>query len=347
VRLEDVATIEHGMGPVEVFHYGASRVSQLFVSVDGSDLAGAAADIEGIIRHFPVSYALDSLPADKYELAADEVFVRRLGKYLKDPTRKEAQALQKEYGVDVEKLRLPRGLRIQVRGEVQAMRHSFADMAFSLVLAVMLVYLVLAAQFASWLDPLIMIVSAPLGLVGVAIMLWGTGTSLNIQSCMGVLMMVGISMSSSVLLVEFANRQREKGMSVRDAVLSAACVRLRPILMTTTATLVGLAPMAIHRHPGDEMNLPLARAVIGGLAGSMLLTLFVVPVLYTLLKPQREQVVTADQVVLPPEAPPPSDPAATFAVHMPSDWGGSAFEFEDDPPQKPENPDQPPQEGRP
>src|SRR5439155_14369057 len=160
---------------------------------------------------------------------------------------------------------------------------------FRLVVAVLLVYLIMAAQFASWIDPLIMIVSAPLGLIGVAFMLWGTQTSLNVQSCMGVLMMVGISVSNSVLLVEFANRQREQGMSVRDAVLSASSVRLRPILMTTIATLVGLAPMAIHRQPGDEMNLPLARAVIGGLAGSTLLTLFVVPILYTLLKPRRER----------------------------------------------------------
>ena len=114
-------------------------------------------------------------------------------------------------------------------------------------------------------------------------MLWLTGTSLNIQSAMGVLMMIGISVSNSVLMVEFANRQKSSGMSTYDAILSASCVRLRPVLMTTIATLAGLAPLAIHRHPGDEMNLPLARAVIGGLAGSTLLTLFIVPVLYTLV----------------------------------------------------------------
>jgi multidrug efflux pump subunit AcrB len=97
-------------------------------------------------------------------------------------------------------------------------------------------------------------------------------------------MMIGISVSNSVLMVEFANRQRLTGLTPRAAMISAACVRLRPILMTTIATLVALAPMAIHAHPGDEMNLPLARAVIGGLVCSTLLTLFVVPVLYTFLK---------------------------------------------------------------
>lgn len=182
---------------------------------------------------------------------------------------------------------LPKGIRVTVQGEVKSMRDSFREMGFSLALAVLLVYLVMAAQFSSWLDPLIMIVSAPLGLIGVAGALWLTGTSLNIQSCMGVLMMVGISVSNSVLLVEFANRQRAAGMDSFAAAVSAARTRLRPVLMTTVATILGLLPMAIHLRPGDEMNLPLARAVIGGLTGSTVLTLFVVPVLYTLLKRRR------------------------------------------------------------
>jgi multidrug efflux pump subunit AcrB len=186
----------------------------------------------------------------------------------------------------VSELELPHGVRVTVRGEVQSMRESFGQMAFNVALAVLLVYLVMAAQFSSWLDPLIMIVSAPLGLIGVVVILWATGTSLNIQSGMGVLMMIGISVSNSVLLVEFANRQRREGMKTSAAIISACRIRLRPILMTTVATVVGLLPMAIHLHAGDEMNLPLARAVIGGLAGSTLLTLFVVPVLYRLLKPR-------------------------------------------------------------
>jgi HAE1 family hydrophobic/amphiphilic exporter-1 len=121
----------------------------------------------------------------------------------------------------------------------------------------------------------------------VAFVLRLTHTSLNIQSCMGVLMMIGIAVSNSVLVVEFANRLRAEGRSVRDAILQASRVRLRPILMTTLATVVGLLPMAIHMHPGDEMNLPLARAVIGGLLGSTALTLFVVPTLYVALKSRR------------------------------------------------------------
>jgi multidrug efflux pump subunit AcrB len=179
---------------------------------------------------------------------------------------------------------LPKAFRISVQGEISSMRESFQAMGGSLALAVLLVYLVMAAQFSSWLDPFIMIVSAPLGLLGVIAALWLTGTSLNIQSCMGVLMMVGISVSNSVLLVEFANRERAAGMATLAAAMSAARTRLRPVLMTTVATVLGLLPMAIHLRPGDEMNLPLARAVIGGLLGSTVLTLFIVPIMYSLLK---------------------------------------------------------------
>src|SRR5207244_4255315 len=141
-----------------------------------------------------------------------------------------------------------------------SMHDSFGEMGFNLLLAVLLVYLILAAQFSSWVDPLVMIVAAPLGLIGVAVMLWATGTSLNIQSFMGILMMVGISVSNSVLVVEFANRQREEGLEMLEAIVSASRIRLRPILMTTVATIVGLLPMALHLRPGDEMNVPLARA---------------------------------------------------------------------------------------
>jgi multidrug efflux pump subunit AcrB len=129
---------------------------------------------------------------------------------------------------------------------------------------------------------------------------------------MGVLMMVGISVSNSVLLVEFANRQRAAGLPTLPAVVSAARVRLRPILMTTLATVVGLLPMAIHLHPGDEMNLPLARAVIGGIAGSTLLTLFVVPILYLFLNPPGAAVPassTEDAADGPPPTPLPEGTA--------------------------------------
>jgi multidrug efflux pump subunit AcrB len=239
-----------------------------------------------VAEHIRNLYDVD---ADSLHLGKNERFRESLETYLgltKAAEQNKSRAdIQQEFGVDPEPLRLPKGVRVTLRGEVASMRESFAEMGFNLALAVLLVYLVMAAQFSSWLDPLIMIVAAPLGLVGVIGMLWLTGTSLNIQSLMGVLLMIGISVSNSVLLVEFANQLRGQGKTTFDAVVEAARTRLRPILMTTIATILGLLPMALHLRPGDEMNVPLARAVIGGLAGSTVLTLFVVPVLYVLCKP--------------------------------------------------------------
>jgi multidrug efflux pump subunit AcrB len=311
-RLEDVAKVERTQAPVEVYHKNVNRVSQLFVSVGDSDLAGVAAEVEQIAKDLPLAYALDHLPDAQKHLKDDPEFRTRLEQYLKKRQPALAVDLKQRYDVPLDELRLPRDTRVEVRGEITNMRQSFRDMGFILVLAVLLVYLIMAAQFSSWLDPLIMIVSAPLGLLGVVFMLAATGTSLNIQSCMGVLMMVGISVSNSVLLVEFANRlyhgepdtrdpsasyllasPRKPGLTSFEAIVMAARIRVRPILMTTIATIVGLLPMALHLRPGDEMNLPLARAVIGGLTGSTLLTLFIVPVLYTLLK-RRQAVIAAN-----------------------------------------------------
>jgi multidrug efflux pump subunit AcrB len=169
-------------------------------------------------------------------------------------------------------------------------------MTFNLVLAVLLLYLLMAAQFASWRDPLIMIVAAPLGIIGAVAALWLTNTSLNIQSFMGVLMMVGIAHSNSTLMVDFANRRRREGLDTHGAVVGAARIRLQPIVMTSLATVVGLFPMALHLSPGDEMNLPLARAVIGGVLTSTVLTLFIVPILYVMLKPRGPEPAPAPEL---------------------------------------------------
>jgi multidrug efflux pump subunit AcrB len=288
--LRDVARIERTQAPVEVYHYDLDRVSQILVNVSDNDLAGVAADIERIVADLPLQYAIGRLPAAQQSLADDEDFRRDLSAYLRKPHRKQLAQVVEKYAIDPAPLRLPADVRATVHGEVRSMRDSFGEMAFNLSLAVLLVYLVMAAQFSSWIDPLIMIVAAPLGLIGVALLLWATGSSLNVQSLMGVMLMIGISVSNSVLLVEFANRQRDAGVARREAIAVAARTRLRPIVMTTIATVAGLLPMATHLHPGDEMNLPLARAVIGGLLGSTLLTLFVVPVLYLIFSPRAPRV---------------------------------------------------------
>jgi len=175
----------------------------------------------------------------------------------------------------------PEGYFVRMRGEVASMKESFQGLAFGFALAVVLIYFVMVPQFRGYIDPVIVMLAFPLGVIGVLWMLFLTGTTLNIQSFMGTIFMIGIAQSNSTLLVEFAHRLREQGRSVQDAIVEAAQVRLRPILMTAGAALVALTPAALSS--GDPAA-PLARAVIGGLASSSLLTLAAVPLLYQELK---------------------------------------------------------------
>jgi len=177
---------------------------------------------------------------------------------------------------------LPDGVRVDLRGMVQGMRASFRSFAFGLVLAIVLLYLILVAQFESFVDPLIILLAVPLGLTGVLVMLFLAGTTLNVQSLMGVVMMVGIVVSNSILIVEFTHRLLEQGTPIRDAVAMACRVRLRPVLMTSLATIIGLMPMALKLGTGSESYAPLAQAIIGGLSLSVIFTIFLVPAAFLL-----------------------------------------------------------------
>ena len=178
--------------------------------------------------------------------------------------------------------KLPDGVRVDLRGMVQGMRASFRSFAFGLLLAIVLLYLILVAQFESFVDPLIILLAVPLGLTGVLIMLYLAGTTLNVQSLMGVVMMVGIVVSNSILIVEFTHRLLEQGTPIREAVAMACRVRLRPVLMTSLATIIGLMPMALKLGTGSESYAPLAQAIIGGLSLSVLFTIFLVPAAFLL-----------------------------------------------------------------
>ena len=183
--------------------------------------------------------------------------------------------------------KLPRGIKVDLRGMVQGMEDSFASFAYGLVLAILLLYLILVAQFRSFVDPFLILLAVPTGLTGVLIALWGTGTTLNVQSLMGVLMMVGMVVSNSILIVEFAHRLEADGMAVGDAVVSSCRIRLRPILMTSLATIIGLTPMALKLGTGSEAYAPLARAIIGGLIVSVALTIVLVPAAYVVVYGRR------------------------------------------------------------
>ena len=179
------------------------------------------------------------------------------------------------------------GVRLTVRGMVQGMTDSFTSFGFGLTLSVVLLYLILVAQFKSFVDPWIILLAVPTGLLGVIVTLVTTGTTLNVMSLMGVVMMVGIVVSNSILIVEFAHRLEEDGLAVRDAIITSCRVRLRPILMTSLATIIGLAPMALKLGTGSEQYAPLARAIIGGLLASVVLSLYLVPAVYLLIYGRR------------------------------------------------------------
>src|SRR6266849_1302387 len=243
IPMRNIAKFSFTTAPLEINHHNITRVTDVFVNVQGRDVGSVAADLEKFVNQ-----------------------------------------------MRNDRSQLPEGYFIQMRGEVKSMRDSFKSLGFGFGLAIVLVYLVMVFQFRSFLDPFIVMFAVPLGSIGVAGLLFLTGTSLNIQSVMGSIMMVGIVVSFSVLLVERANHLRAeaqaKGIqrSAREAIVEAASIRLRPILMTGLSAILGLTPMAI----AGGANIPLARAVIGGVMAAMVMVLLVVPILYLLLKGERK-----------------------------------------------------------
>jgi multidrug efflux pump subunit AcrB len=185
--------------------------------------------------------------------------------------------------------KVPEGARVTLRGSVQGMRASFKSFGIGLILSVVLVYLVLVAQFASWTDPFIILLAVPPGLAGVLLFLLATHTTLNVMSLMGVVMMVGIVVSNSILIVEFARHLHLAGKPLKEAVSVASRLRLRPVLMTSLATLLGLIPMALGIEAGSEQYAPLARAIIGGLLVSVAVTVYLVPAAYLMVHGKEEQ----------------------------------------------------------
>ncbi len=231
-----------------------------------------------------ISHRSSPTEVDHYQLRREmDVYV--------SPTGEDLGKVLKGVQKIVDDLKLPSNVQIVMRGSAHAMQVSFRSFGLGLILATVLVYLILVAQFQSFLDPLLILLAVPTGLTGVFIILFATGTTLNVMSLMGVVMMVGIVVSNSILIVEFTRRLREEGQPLRKAVSLACRVRLRPVLMTSLATLMGLIPMALKLGTGSEAYAPLARAIIGGLGVSVVLTVFIVPAAYFILYRRKEAVV--------------------------------------------------------
>lgn len=193
--------------------------------------------------------------------------------------------------------KLPQGSSLVVRGQVESMRSAFTGLGAGVIFAIVLVYFLMVVNFQSWLDPLIIITALPGALAGIVLMLFLTHTNLSVPALMGTMMSIGVATANSILLVTFANDQRHEGYDAISAALSAGYTRLRPVLMTAFAMIIGMLPMALGIGEGGEQNAPLGRAVIGGLSVATFATLFFVPVMYSLMRRKQPQPADAEAML--------------------------------------------------
>jgi len=262
VALRNIADFGRKTGPAVVNHVNITRTIDVFANVEkGFDVGSVAGEIE---KRLGASPLLESVRKETPRGVVHEVG----GAYA------------------------DKGYSYSMSGEVETMRSSFVQFGQGLLIAVALVYLTMVAQLRSFSVPFVILLTIPLGFIGVGFALWSTGTNLNIPAFMGIIMMTGIVVEYSIILLDFANRRVEEGLSVRDAVKEAAWIRLRPILMTSLTTLLALTPMAIG-FAGGEANAPLARTIIGGVLAATVLTMVVVPCLYISFKREPSQPVAA------------------------------------------------------
>jgi multidrug efflux pump subunit AcrB len=249
--------------------------------VRGSSPADRARPITVLDNVVDVNFLQSPTEVDHYQIQrVVDVYVTPAGEDLGKLTR----AISKT----VSDLKLPANVRVDLRGMVQGMNESFKSFGLGFTLSFILLYLILIAQFRSFVDPFLIMLAIPMGFIGVLVILPLTHTTLNVMSLMGVLMLVGIADSNSILIVDFAHKLELQGLSVEDAVITACRVRLRPILMTSLATIIGMIPMAMKLGTGGEQYTPMARAIIGGLTSSVLLTVFIVPAAYLLVYGRRQ-----------------------------------------------------------
>jgi len=225
-----------------------------------------------------------SLKLNAGPVKIDRKYFQRVVHVTANPTTRPLGDIADDLESAFASLQLPTGFSLKLAGQIQQQRETFQGLLFATVLALMLVYMVMAAQFKSLIDPFIIMFAVPMGFPGVILILFLTDTTLSTTSMMGIIMMLGIVVSNGVLLVDYTNVLRRKGRPLLDAVVAASRTRLRPILMTSLATVFGLLPMAIGLGTGGETNAPLARAVVGGLSVSTLLTLFLIPTVYVMLE---------------------------------------------------------------
>jgi len=226
---------------------------------------------------------LASVELTQAPVEIDRKYQQRLVEVFGNVTGRDLGSVSSDIQKNLDTLTIPPGFEVKQTGNVEQQKETFKMLALALGLAIMLVYVVMASQFQSLLDPFIIMFTVPLELIGVLWILFLTGTTLSVTSFQGVIIMIGIVVSNGVLLVDYTNHLRKGGLPLFDAVIKGGSTRLKPIIMTSMATILGLIPMALGLG-GESTQAPLAIAVIGGLAVSTVLTLFFVPVLYTVFE---------------------------------------------------------------
>ena len=261
--LGNLATFTRSESPEVVDHYNVAPVYDVLASAQGRDLGGVASEVQKIVNDY------DPQPG------AVRSFARSVGL---------DWVLDKLHIEMMPKPKIAGGNTITVRGQVQSMNSSFLGLGLGILFAILLVYFLMVVNFQSWTDPFIIITGLPGALCGIIWMLFVTGTTLNVPSLMGAIMAIGVATANSILLVTFANDERCEGKNAVEAALSAGHTRLRPVLMTALAMIIGMLPMSLGLGEGGEQNAPLGRAVIGGLLVATVATLFFVPVIYSLLR---------------------------------------------------------------
>ncbi|HEY4000977.1 MAG TPA: efflux RND transporter permease subunit [Candidatus Xenobia bacterium] len=251
-ELGNLATIRRTTSPAVICHYNVQPVLDLFANVQGRDLGGVSGDVGRI---------LDRIVNPDHPKALD-------------------------WSVPQTGPGLPRGTVLVMRGQTLSMTQSFTRLGYGLLFAILLVYMLMVVNFQSWVDPLIIISALPGALAGIVWVLFVTQTTFNVPSLMGAIMCIGVAVANSILVVTFANDCRREGDDARTAALRAGETRLRPVLMTAAAMIIGMLPMALGIGEGAEQNAPLGRAVIGGLLVATVTTLFIVPLVYRLWRVQ-------------------------------------------------------------
>jgi multidrug efflux pump subunit AcrB len=263
--LANVADLERGQGPTVASHYDVLPVIDVFGGVSGRDLGGVAREIEKAVQEFQ----------------PEPHWVRRFAESV-GVGESVNRWLDSQGWLKTAPSKMPRGITISMRGQVETMRSSYWGLGIGLGVAIVLIYLLLVVNFQSWIDPLIIISALPGALAGVAWSLWVTQTSLSVPALMGAIMSLGVATANSVLVVSFARTNFREGAEATAAALNAGTTRLRAVLMTALAMIIGMLPMSLGLGEGGEQNAPIGRAVIGGLLFATVATLFFVPVVFSL-----------------------------------------------------------------